>query len=1195
MKEIKVLLVILMLSVISNYGQTHFTFTSNTGSNATIVLPSNINPNINGILLSDGDEIGAFTPGGLCVGAVVWTGSNAAITVWGDNSQTPDVDGLADGETISYKIWDLDRGEEIDNITISYSSGDGVYHADAFMILSQFDGLASPASPELISPEDLSGGVSVTPDFVWNDVSADSYDIEISEDEEFNNIVYSYEGITDTTYSLVSSLKYLHSYYWRVRGINTVGTGNWSLPFSFTTGNREQSHFEFTSNTGNNATVTIPSSINPTVNGESIEIGDEIGVFTPEGLCVGAVVWAGSNTAITVWGDDSQTTEVDGIQEGEEIKYRIWKYSNEEEYSAVSEYSTGDGIYHSDAFYVLSAFAGISLPETVDLESPADNAIGLIQPIELKWKTSNYSDNYTLQVSTDENFTTMLVDTSGLTDTTFTLSALSNLTQYYWRVKGVNVGGESDWSDTWNFKTLGEPTTVEAIYPAEEDVNIPINLTFVWSKAEDQLKPVVIGGGIKGKGKGKEEGINGTKTIGAYWFELTKDVNGTAEIVDTTLTDTTKTVNGLDNLTDYWWRVKAQNETGWGEFTAWSKFTTIVDTPAVVSLALPANNSAGNILPVNLVWNVSDLAESYKLEVSTDENFTTMIVDTAGLTDTTFTLSSLSNLTRYYWRVKGVNIGGESNWSEAWNFKTLGEPTTVETLYPAEEDVNIPIELTFVWTKAEDQLKPVVIGGGIKGKGKGKEEGINGTKTIGAYWFELTKDVNGTAEIVDTTLTDTTKTVNGLDNLTDYWWRVKAQNETGWGEFTAWSKFTTIVDTPAVVSLALPANNSAGNILPVNLVWNVSDLAESYKLEVSTDENFTTMIVDTAGLTDTTFTLSSLSNLTRYYWRVKGVNVGGESDWSETWNFKTLGEPTTVDAVYPEDNAVNIPLELTFVWTKAEDQTKPVNAYWFELTSDTSSVEFVVRDTAVVDTFYSVSGLEHLTDYYWRVKSSNEAGWSEFSNWFKFTTIVQVPEMVELITPVDSLLYDTTMAEIEFSWTSSEFTDFYEIEISNNEDFSELFYSADSLTDTTIVFNDTTSLGGGEFNGGFYWRVRAKNIAGASAWADNYVRIIIVGVEEENGELPANYALKQNYPNPFNPTTVIKYSLPEMSSVKVSVYDILGKELEKLVNKEQSAGNYRLEFDASKLTSGIYLYRIEAVSKTSGNRFVQTKKMLLLK
>ena len=978
MKEIKVLLVILMLSVISNYGQTHFTFTSNTGSNATIVLPSNINPNINGILLSDGDEIGAFTPGGLCVGAVVWTGSNAAITVWGDNSQTPDVDGLADGETISYKIWDLDRGEEIDNITISYSSGDGVYHADAFMILSQFDGLASPASPELISPEDLSGGVSVTPDFVWNDVSADSYDIEISGDEEFNNIVYSYEGITDTTYSLVSSLKYLHSYYWRVRGINTVGTGNWSLPFSFTTGNREQSHFEFTSNTGNNATVTIPSSINPTVNGESIEIGDEIGVFTPEGLCVGAVVWAGSNTAITVWGDDSQTTEVDGIQEGEEIKYRIWKYSNEEEYSAVSEYSTGDGIYHSDAFYVLSAFAGISLPETVDLESPADNAIGLIQPIELKWKTSNYSDNYTLQVSTDENFTTMLVDTSGLTDTTFTLSALSNLTQYYWRVKGVNVGGESDWSDTWNFKTLGEPTTVEAIYPAEEDVNIPINLTFVWSKAEDQLKPVVIGGGIKGKGKGKEEGINGTKTIGAYWFELTKDVNGTSEIVDTTLTDTTKTVSGLDNLTDYYWRVKAHNEAGWGEFTAWSKFTTIVDTPAVVSLALPANNSAGNILPVNLVWNVSDLAESYKLEVSTDENFTTMIVDTAGLTDTTFTLSSLSNLTRYYWRVKGVN-------------------------------------------------------------------------------------------------------------------------------------------------------------------------------------------------------------------------VGGESDWSETWNFKTLGEPTTVDAVYPEDNAVNIPLELTFVWTKAEDQTKPVNAYWFELTSDTSSVEFVVRDTAVVDTFYSVSGLEHLTDYYWRVKSSNEAGWSEFSNWFKFTTIVQVPEMVELITPVDSLLYDTTMAEIEFSWTSSEFTDFYEIEISNNEDFSELFYSADSLTDTTIVFNDTTSLGGGEFNGGFYWRVRAKNIAGASAWADNYVRIIIVGVEEENGELPANYALKQNYPNPFNPTTVIKYSLPEMSSVKVSVYDILGKELEKLVNKEQSAGNYRLEFDASKLTSGIYLYRIEAVSKTSGNRFVQTKKMLLLK
>jgi hypothetical protein len=86
-----------------------------------------------------------------------------------------------------------------------------------------------------------------------------------------------------------------------------------------------------------------------------------------------------------------------------------------------------------------------------------------------------------------------------------------------------------------------------------------------------------------------------------------------------------------------------------------------------------------------------------------------------------------------------------------------------------------------------------------------------------------------------------------------------------------------------------------------------------------------------------------------------------------------------------------------------------------------------------------------------------------------------------------------------------------------------------------------------------------------------------------------NFALSQNYPNPFNPTTKIRYSIPNQGFVTLKVFDVLGREIATLVNKEQPVGNYEVEFDASSLTSGIYFYRIQA------GEFVETKKMVLMK
>jgi hypothetical protein len=90
-------------------------------------------------------------------------------------------------------------------------------------------------------------------------------------------------------------------------------------------------------------------------------------------------------------------------------------------------------------------------------------------------------------------------------------------------------------------------------------------------------------------------------------------------------------------------------------------------------------------------------------------------------------------------------------------------------------------------------------------------------------------------------------------------------------------------------------------------------------------------------------------------------------------------------------------------------------------------------------------------------------------------------------------------------------------------------------------------------------------------------------------QIPVSFELLQNYPNPFNPVTTIEYSIPNTEYVVLTVYDILGRTIVTIVDKEQDAGRYILMFDASKLSSGMYFYTI-----TAGN-FKATKKLTLMK
>jgi hypothetical protein len=106
---------------------------------------------------------------------------------------------------------------------------------------------------------------------------------------------------------------------------------------------------------------------------------------------------------------------------------------------------------------------------------------------------------------------------------------------------------------------------------------------------------------------------------------------------------------------------------------------------------------------------------------------------------------------------------------------------------------------------------------------------------------------------------------------------------------------------------------------------------------------------------------------------------------------------------------------------------------------------------------------------------------------------------------------------------------------------------------------------------------------------DNVTVERLLPKEGETEELATAYKLDQNFPNPFNPTTNITFTIPNDGNVSLKVFDLLGREVATLINEARTAGSYTETFDASRLSSGTYFYRLESGS------FVQTKKMIIMK
>lgn len=175
----------------------------------------------------------------------------------------------------------------------------------------------------------------------------------------------------------------------------------------------------------------------------------------------------------------------------------------------------------------------------------------------------------------------------------------------------------------------------------------------------------------------------------------------------------------------------------------------------------------------------------------------------------------------------------------------------------------------------------------------------------------------------------------------------------------------------------------------------------------------------------------------------------------------------------------------------------------------------------------------------------------------------------------------------EDAWKAANFN----VDVGNNDEF--MLDIGPFLTQGTYYYASRFQLEDGPYAYGGY------NEGGGGFWdgSSNASGIVIVdpilSVDEE--EIPTVYSLEQNYPNPFNPSTKIRFSIPSQSSVKLKIYNIMGEEVAVIENGVMETGIHEINWNASNLSSGVYLLRIEASSTNSSNEFIDMKKMILMK
>ena len=327
---------------------------------------------------------------------------------------------------------------------------------------------------------------------------------------------------------------------------------------------------------------------------------------------------------------------------------------------------------------------------------------------------------------------------------------------------------------------------------------------------------------------------------------------------------------------------------------------------------------------------------------------------------------------------------------------------------------------------------------------------------------------------------------------------------------------------------------------------------------------------------DTHWSVYNTSNSSLPFNEIGSIAIDGSGNkWIGTYNglivFNNEGLSVTKIPAKPQllMPIANQPREIILKWNKIKDALK----YLIWLSIDQSFGSIIKSDSTVVDTTRLFDNLSEGQKYFWKVLAKNIAGTGQLSDIQNFTTTITPPS--------DLTLQRSGLNEITLKWNdNSKNEEGYIIERKQLPQINYTFL--DSIKTIATTYLDTKV----EQGQTYFYRLKAYTKFIQSDYT-NETSLLLTGIE--NKKIPTEYSLSQNFPNPFNPNTKIKFGLPENTLANLTVYDVLGRVVKILINRELNAGFYEITFDGRNLSSGVYFYKLFT------SKFASVKKLLLIK
>lgn len=815
-----------------------------------------------------------------------------------------------------------------------------------------------------------------------------------------------------------------------------------------------------------------------------------------------------------------------------------------------------------------------------ELIAPPAGAMDQPTTITFEWSSVNNADRYQIQVSMDPSFSgSDIIFSDNTTSTSITISGFSHSTGYYWRVRSgtvdplLGIVTYGDWSEVRNFETvIAPPSAPQLLSPENEATGVSTSPTLDWQSAD---------------------------RAATYQIQVDESDSFSSPVVDRNgITATETQISDLETTTTYYWRVRASNSGGAGNWSEIRNFTTAEAPPPVVQLVTPDSGATNVTTTPRLEWETAQRADFYDLEIATDQNFNQKVVDLNNVTST-FYNADLEGFTTYYWRVRGENDTAPGNWSQVWNFTTEQTGNEISIVNPSNGDLWKSRETASTRWNATNNVQTVI----IEYKLSSDEQWSVISDSVDAHsspfaWNIPDSNTPSTETLVRITDADNPDIEATSDPFILYPNSLQLQQNYTFNSASSASDYQLV---------GLPANTN----IPVNELisgqagndWKAyfdNGAENNYMIEFDGSDRFSMQ-------PGRAFFVISKNDISVSQ-EVPSVELSSDTTFTiplhKGWNMiaSPFGIAIPWEHVQAENNISSTLWGFEGQFTEAA-QMEPYKGYYFfnqdslnELTipyhpsTESQNQGKKIWDNKPILTLKLLrDGIE---------KSSVQVEFKHNEDNGNVKTFHFAP-------PGDFQDYKLTFESEQFSGRRAQLSRIILPSPKDKQTFSLRLKSEPKGTVTLqvdgiekfapyelMLINRQTSKS-------YDLKQQQELFVNPDQKYSSFLLVVGTRAEVEGTKknlAPSKLTLSQNYPNPFNGQTVIEYSVPETqqnSPVKLDIFNVIGQRVATLVNERQSDGNYEVRWNAvggsgQSLASGVYYYRLQVGQSTI------TKKLTLI-